>query len=83
MASYRAADVSVVSGSAAKEALQSKDAVLLDVRSPYETSKVSILGAVNIPYSVEDPDMSPAGLIKKGLYMVIRLSCSDLNHLSH
>ena len=68
-ATYRAADVVPVNGKAAKEVLQSKGSVLLDVRSPYESSKVSLIGAVNIPYSVEDPDMGPAALIKKGLYM--------------
>jgi rhodanese-related sulfurtransferase len=61
--------VTIADAQAAKQALQGKGSFLLDVRSPYEANKVPIIGAVNVPYTIEDPDMSPAGLLKKALYL--------------
>lgn len=42
---------------------------LTGCRSPYESNKVPIIGAVTVPYTIEDPDMGPAGLIKKAAYL--------------
>jgi rhodanese-related sulfurtransferase len=45
--------------------LMSQGWVLLDVRPPGETEKVSLLDAVNVPLFVEDPETSFGSLMKK------------------